>query len=146
MIIDLKTGKLPINFLITGVLLLAIGIWRIFISDWIGIIIIAVSLICIFLKLGVQIDTTNKKIKKYTGNWESINSVKNIQIIQARQSTSMNVLSISKTETKIVYKLFLIFVNKKTELISGEKNFIFDTAQKISKELQVPLIKFREDT
>jgi len=51
----------------------------------------------------------------------------------------MGVLSITRTETNVVYKLFLTLSNRKTELMSGEKDYIIKRAEKIASSLQVPL-------
>ncbi len=51
----------------------------------------------------------------------------------------MNVLSISRTETKDVYKLFLVLPEKEIELMSGEKDYILNRAEKISSSLQTSI-------
>ncbi len=51
----------------------------------------------------------------------------------------MSVLSITRTETNNVYKLFLTLPNRRIELMSGEKERILKRAEKIASSLQIPL-------
>ena len=146
MILNYKTGKLPPNFIYLGKMLFAIGIWRMVVLDWKGILFFVISLLFLFIKSGIIIDTDNKRLKKYIGflaikkgEWESIKSIINLQIIKTKETQAMSVLSITRTETNEVYKLFLTLANKKIELMSEEKDYIFDRAEKISSSLQVSL-------
>ena len=147
MILDYKTGKLPPNFIFLGAFLLIIGIWRIIVLDWVGIILLVISLLFLFVKSGVLIDTSNKKIESYSGvfsikigDWEDIRSLKHLLVVKAKETQSMNVLSINRTESKIVYKLMMVLANKKIELMSGDKNFIIKTAKEISEKLQTTVL------
>ena len=146
MILNYKTGKLPPNFIYLGIMLFGIGIWRMVVLDWKGILFFVISLLFLFVKLGIIIDTDNRRLKKYIGffairkgEWKSIKSIINLQIIKTKETQAMSVLSITRTETNEVYKLFLTLPNKKIELISGEKDYIFNRAEKISSSLQVSL-------
>ena len=147
MIINYKTGKLPQNFIYLGVMLFGIGIWRMIVLDWKGILFFIISLLCLFIKSGIMIDTDNKKLKKYIGffiikkgQWENIKSLINLQIIKTKATQSMGVLSISRTEAIVVYKLFLVLPDKSIELMSGEKDYIFNRAEQISNSLQTSVI------
>ncbi len=147
MILNYKTGKLPQNFIYLGVMLFGLGIWRMIVSDWKGILFFIISLLFLFLKSGILIDTDHKRLKKYTGifairkgEWENIKSLVNLRIIKTRETQNMSVLSITRTETKTVYKLILVLPNKKVELMSGESDFIIKTANEISHELQTSII------
>ncbi len=146
MILKYKTGKLPLNFIYLGIMLFGIGMWRMIVLDWRGILFFVISLLFLFLKSGIIIDTDNRRLKKYIGiftirkgKWESIKSVINLQVIKTRETQSMNVLSISRTETKDVYKLFLVLPEKEIELMSGEKDYILNRAEKISSSLQTSI-------
>lgn len=93
-----------------------------------------------------MIDTDNRRLKKYIaffaikkGEWESIKSIINLQITKTKETQAMSVLSITRTETNDVYKLFLILSNRNIELMSGEKDYIFKRAEKIASSLQVSL-------
>lgn len=144
MILKFKTGKLPLNFIYLGFMLLGIGIWRMIVLDWRGILFFVISLLFLFIESGLIIDTDNRKLKKYIGffvikkgEWESIKSVIKLQILVIRETQSMNVLSISRRETKDVYKLFMILSDRKIELLAGEKEYIINKADKIASSLQV---------
>ena len=146
MILKYKTGKLPPNFIYLGMMLFGIGIWRIVVLDWKGILFFIISLLFLFIKSGIIIDTDNRRLKKYIGffaikkgEWESIKAIINLQIIKTRETQNMSVLSITRTETNDVYKLFLTLPNRKIELMSGEKNYIFNRAKKISSSLQTSI-------
>ena len=146
MILNYKTGKLPLNFIFLGAFLLIIGVWRIIILDWVGIIIVIISLLLLFLRTGIMIDTESRRLKKYVGfytiklgEWEDINLLKHLQIIKVKETQGMNVLSINRTASKVVYKLILVFPNKKNEIIKGEKDFIIKVAENISLELRTTI-------
>ena len=147
MILNYKTGKLPVNFIYLGIMLFGIGIWRMAVLDWKGVLFFIISLLFLFVKSGIIIDTDKRRLKKYIGvfvikrgEWESIKSIINLQIIKTKETLSMSVLSITRIETKDVYKLFLTLPNRKIELMRGEKDYILDRAEKISSSLQVSLI------
>lgn len=146
MILNYKTGKLPPNFIYLGIMLLGIGIWRMVVLDWKGILFFIISLLFLFLKSGIIVDTDNRKIKKYIGffaikkgEWESIKSIINLQILKTKETQAMSVLSITRTETNDVYKLLMTLSNRNIELMSGEKDVIINRAEKISSSLQVPV-------
>ncbi|MBN2236835.1 MAG: hypothetical protein JW729_04700 [Bacteroidales bacterium] len=145
MILNYKTGKLPPNFIYLGALLFGIGIWRMIELDWKGILFFVLSLLFLFLKSGILIDGENKRLKKYTGifgltngKWKSIQSASYLQIIQTKETQNMSVLSITRTETNVVYKLFLSLSKQKIELMTGEKEEILARAEKIATLLQIP--------
>ena len=147
MILNYKTEKLPPNFIYLGIMLFGIGIWRMVVLDWKGILFFVISLLFLFIKSGIIIDTDNRRLKKYIGffaiikgEWESIKSIINLQIIKTRETQAMSVLSITRTETNDIYKLFLILSDRNIELMSGEKDYILNRAEKISSSLQVSVI------
>jgi hypothetical protein len=142
-----KTGKLPLNFIYLGIMLLGISIWRMIVLDWTGIVFFVISFLYLFIKSGLIIDTDNKKLKKYIGffiikkgEWVNIKSLINLQIIKTKETQSMNVLSINRTETNDVFKLFMILPDRTIELMSGEKGSIIKKAEKISSSLQTTVI------
>ncbi len=144
MILNYKTGTLPQNFIYLGIMLFVIGIWRMIVLDWNGILFFVLSLLFLFIKSGIIIDTDNRRLKRYIGffaikkgDWVSIKSTINLQIVKTRETQNMSVLSISRTETNDVYKLFLTLPDRNIELMSGEKDYILNKAEKISSSLQV---------
>lgn len=71
------------------------------------------------------------------GSWENICSVKNLTISGLRVTQNMNVVTISWSETRVVYKLMMVLSGRTLELMTGEKELVFDAAEKISKEMKV---------
>jgi len=107
--LDYKTDRLPLNFITLGYMLLAIGIWRIIVFDWKGIFFLLLSIFLIFFKSGIIIDTDKKLLRTYNGiffikkgEWKNINQLTGLQILESKESQTMSVLSISRTETNIV--------------------------------------------
>lgn len=151
MTLSYKTGKLPLNFTALGAILLAVSIWRMLLLDWSGILFFVVSLVLLFLKSGVIIDTDNRRIKRYIGifiairgEWEDINSLVNLQIVKSRESRTMNVLSISRTETNDTYKLYMRLADRNIELMSGNKEVILSRAEEIADALKTSVINKAE--
>jgi len=147
MILKYKTGNLPPNFIYLGIMFFCIGIWRMAVLDWKGILIFVISLLCLFIKSGIIIDTDKRRLKRYVGffairkgEWESIQSLINLQIIKTRETQVMSVLSISRTETDDVFKLIMVLPHKEIELLSGENEFIIKAANKISLELKTTVL------
>ena len=146
MILKYNTGKLPPNFIYFGYMLFGLGIWRMVVLDWMGIMFFIISLIFLLLRSGIFIDTSNRKLKNYTGilgiqkgKWESIESVVNLQILKTQETQGMHVLSISRSETVDVYILYMVLSKGKIELMSGEKEIILSRAEEIGSALQVPV-------
>jgi len=150
MILKYKTGKLPPNFIALGFLLLGVSVWRIIVLDWKGILFFLISLLLLFIKSGIIIDTDNKSLKKYIGifvikkgEWEDISNLSNLQIIKTKASQSMNVLSINRVETSDLYKLIMILPSKKIELLAGEKDYIIKISEEISLALQIEILNLK---
>jgi hypothetical protein len=146
MILRYQTAKLPANFLILGILLIAIGLWRIIVSDWVGIILLVAAFVFIFLEFGIEIDTNAKKLKKYiglffiiTGKWEDISTISHLFITSVKQTQSMNVVTINRIETEIAYKLFMVSLSGKIELATGKKEFIDKMAGEIAAGMQTTI-------
>jgi len=147
MILNFKTGKLPPNFYYLGFMLLAIGVWRVIVQDWLGILFLVISLILFFSRTGLLIDTKNIRLKKYagifmlkTGDWEDISSLVNLQIISTQETQSMHVVSISRSQTNEVYKLKMILPNHNIELLSGGKDYVLKIANEISSAIKTTFI------
>lgn len=141
------TGKLPANFIYLGILLFGLSIWRMIVLDWMGIVLFIISLLCLLTRSGVLIDPDHLRIKKYigflgirTGAWLNIESFINLQIIKVKETQGMNVLSISRAEIREVYLLLLILPGKSIDLMSGDKEFIVQNADKISSSLKTEII------
>ncbi|MCF8304541.1 MAG: hypothetical protein K9I94_14805 [Bacteroidales bacterium] len=144
--LEFKTGRLPLNFITLGYMLLAVGAWRIIVDDWKGILFLLVSVFLIFFKSGIIIDIDKKMLKKYNGlflikkgKWENIKQLTNLQIVKARETQTMSVLSISRTETNDTYKLYLYMPDKNIELMSGSKDDVLNKAKKIASSLHTSI-------
>lgn len=127
--------------------MLFVGVWRVLLSDWFGIILLVISFLCLFTRWGMLIDTDKKLLKKYIGflgikkgNWEDINTLKHIEITTLHETQNMGVASISKSDTKIVYKLYLVLQDENIELMKGKKDLIIKVAEEISSELKIIVI------
>lgn len=146
MILDYSTGKLPPNFLILGVLLILAGLIGMFSKQYELIILLPIAIPLVFIRDGIQIDTRNKRTKKYTklfsiefGKWESIARTEYIQIARVRQVSGMSVLSINRNDFNLVYKVLLMMPNERKEILSGEENDIVKKAERIASSLSLEL-------
>ena len=146
MLLKYTTGKLPPNFFMLGIILLLIGIIAIVMSEPAGTAAILASIPLLFMRSGLLFDTEKKQLKKYTGlftlrlgKWIDISSAKHLQIIRVQQIQSMGVLSISRTESNLVYKLILELPNEKIELLLGNNEFVTNIATAISKQLELKI-------
>ncbi len=142
-----KTGKLPLNFIALGVILLAVSIWRIMVLDWIGIPFLGVSIGLLCIESGVVIDPESRRVRRYIGlftvtkgEWEDVSSLINLQIIRSRESRTMNFISISRTETNDTYKLYIKLPNRNVELMSGKKEDIQSRAEEIASALKASVV------
>lgn len=145
--IDYKTDSLPLTFIMLGYMFLAVGVWRIVVLDWIGALLLLISIFLIFFKSGVMIDTNSKKIKKYNGiflfkrgEWEDISQITNLQIVKTKEKQRMSVLTISRTESAYSYKLYLKLNDRSIKLMSGSKPSIFAKAKRIALLLNTNLV------
>ena len=126
--IDYKTGKLPPNFISLGFLFLAVGIWRIAVSDLKGIIFVVLSIVMLLFSSGIIIDTDRKMLKKYSGvlfiksgEWQDIKQVSGLQIVKSKETQTMSVRAVSRSETNEVYKLYLNLPGRDILLMKGKK-------------------------
>lgn len=144
MILKFTTGKLPPNFFMLGVILLLLGLLALIMSEPTGIIAITLSIPLLLIQTGTLIDIKKKQIKKFTGllmirlgKWESIAQIDHLRIIRVRQTSGMAVLSISRNETNIVYKLVAVLPNENIELLYGKGTFVGEAAYEISEALDI---------
>ncbi|MFA8451557.1 MAG: hypothetical protein ACEPOW_12770 [Bacteroidales bacterium] len=128
MILRLKTERLPNNFYYLGFVLLIVGVWRIFVYDWKGIVLFLISLPCIFLHSGIIIDTITLKFKRYTGmffirsgEWQKIETEMRFEIRETSETQYMHVSSITRADRAEVSKLILILNDQEIVLYSGSR-------------------------
>lgn len=147
MSLNFTTGKLPTPLISLAYLLLAIGIWRIFILDYLGIIFLVVSIFLLFTKSGVIVDTKLKKLKKYTsfifikkGKWEDMLPLKNLIITKILETQNSVFLSFSRTDKRYKYKLAIIFADKKVEILrKADYNAVKSIADELASELDITI-------
>jgi len=142
-----KTDSLPFNFISLGYMLLAIGVWRIIVFDWKGVFFLLVSVFLIFFKSGIMIDTDKKLLRKYNGifvfnkgEWENIDQLTGLQMIETRESQTMSVLSISRIETNDICKLYLNMPDRNILLMKGNKKEMLKKGNRIASLLHTSLI------
>ena len=147
MILSYKTDRLPPNFIFLGLFLLIVGVWRVLLSDWFGIILLVISFLCLFTRWGILIDTDKNRLKKYIGffgikkgDWEDISAKEHLEITKLHETQNMGVASISRSGTKITYKLFLVLPDKNIELMKGKSDLILRAAKEISTEFKITVI------
>lgn len=141
------TEKPPLNFIFLGLFLLVTGVWRVLVADWFGIILLMISLLCLFIRWGVTVDIDNSRIKKYTGfmglrfgKWKDISKTEHIEINTIQETQGMSVASISRSDSSILYQLFLVLPDESIELMRGEKDLIDKVAEKISEALKIKIV------
>lgn len=78
------------------------------------------------------------------GEWENINQLTGLQVIESKESQTMSVLSISRTVTNDIFKLYLIMPDKNIFLIKGGKNDILKKGKRIASALHTLLISNTE--
>ncbi len=145
--LNFKTDRLPLNFITFGYILVAIGLWRTITLDWKGILLLILALPLLFIRSGIIIDPVNKRLKKYigffaikNGKWESIKSTISLQIIKSKESQTMSLLSLSRTETNDIFKLYLNMPDKNILLMKGSNNEMQKKGERIASSLQTSLI------
>ena len=149
--LNFSTGRLPLNFIILGYAFFAIGVWRVFVFDWRGVVFIIISLFLVFIKSGVLIDVERQLLKQYygvlffkTGKWESISQLLGLLIVSSRESRIINVLSVSRRETDLVYKLYLSLPDRRIEIMSGNEKEVTLCAEQLSAALQTTLVDYTD--
>lgn len=145
--LEYKTDRLPLNFLTLGYMLAAFGIWRIIIFDWEGIVFLLISLLLIFFKSGIIIDTGKRQLKRYNGiffikmgEWEDINQLISLQMVKRKETQTMSVLSMSRTETNDTCELYLCMPDRNILLMKSRNNDLLIKAEKIASSLNTTLI------
>lgn len=146
--ITYKTGTLPQNFIALGTILLAVGVWRIILTDLWGILFLVLSIVLLFLHSGIIIDYRNKRIKKYigwmhlkNGKWLDISATMSLRIQKSYQKRSMHLLTINRSEQNTCYKLFLCLPYKEIEILKGKKEFVLQKGKHIATALQTSIAK-----
>ncbi len=66
--------------------------------------------------------------------------MKHIEVTNLQETQNMGVASISRSDIKIVYKLFLVLPDENIEIMKGKNDFIIKAAEEISSEFKTNLI------
>ena len=141
-----KTERLPYNFIALGYLLAATGVWFALHADWKGILFLLVGIILVFVESGIIIDSSKRELKQYTGifflkkgHWQSIRQSIGLVVAKTQETQSMHVLSLSRSVTSEVYKLWLIMPAENIELMTGARPKIMKRAEAIAASLETSL-------
>ncbi|MBN2667675.1 MAG: hypothetical protein JXR60_00475 [Bacteroidales bacterium] len=146
--IEFTTAKLPINFTVLGYLFIGLGIYSLIKHLWEAVFLLLIGLIIVLFKSGLVIDFNARKYKKYNGlffikigEWMSISKDAFLKLEKKRMVHANSVLTISRKELQIDYRLYLYNDSSKVLLISGNKNEVFERANTIAKRLGIELKK-----
>ncbi len=142
---DITTGRLPMQFLIIGWVLIGVGIYQLILGDPIGIIFIPLILIS-FFKSGISIDFKRNRLKEYVGGrflrigkWKSIEGAQSLEIKKSSWSQEYNVSTISTVTTVSTSSLYLKLPDKKIMLLQAKKKRVLKKAEKIAALLHIPI-------
>ncbi len=122
------------------------GIWIALREDWKGILMLLAGIILVFIESGIIIDPDQKAIKQFTGifflkpgKWKGIALSTGIVVIKTKETQTMHVLSLSRSVTDDIYKLWLLMPGQNIELMSGTKSKILRRAEAIKNALGIDL-------
>ncbi|MFH2140906.1 MAG: hypothetical protein ABIJ97_00685 [Bacteroidota bacterium] len=120
-----KTGSLPNNFIVLGILLILISIslvcifghlWQIILS----IILTLAGILLLMIKTGFVVDFNSKKIRYYWGffgfifgKWDSLKDVKYISIVRIKLNEAFSEKECQITFIEYKYRVNFIFENKR---------------------------------
>jgi hypothetical protein len=146
-ILKYKTDRLPLHFIVLGYMLLAVGVWRIVVADYKGILYLIFAFIFILFRSGIEVYVDKKQIKLYNGfffaKMGKLLDVKNVTGLELTYSSEIqhqSVLTLTKTDSVEICKLSLNFPDNDVLLMAGEKEKIVKRANEISRALQIPLV------
>jgi len=142
-----KTDRLPLNFIVLGYMLLAIGVWRIVVADYKGILYLIFALFFILFRSGIDVNVDKKQIKLYNGflfvkmgKSLDVNKATGLELAYSSAVQHQSVLTLTKAESVEVCKLIINLPDNDVQLMVGEKGKIVKRANEISQALQIPLV------
>jgi sulfite exporter TauE/SafE len=145
--LNYKTERLPQNYIALGYLLIMAGVWISLLEDWKGILYMFAGVILVFVESGIIIDSAKRELKQYTGifflkkgRWQSIGQSTGLVVVKTQETQSMHVLSLSRSVTDDVYKLWLLMPEQNIELMTGARPKIMKRAEVIAKSLKTSLV------
>jgi hypothetical protein len=146
-ILKYQTEQLPLHFIMLGYMLLALGVWRIVVADWKGILYLIFSLVFIFFSSGIVINAETRQLKQYNGffliKWGKgmdISQALSLELVCSTETQRYSMLTLSKTESLEVFKLYMNMPDNDILLMAGKSDKIIERANEISNALQISLI------
>jgi hypothetical protein len=146
MLLQYKTERLPLNFIMLGFTLIVVGIVTVVNGDYEGVAAFIFAIPLLFTHSGIIVDTDNRRIKKYTGlfNWQygkwlDLKGARYMQIGRMNQNQGMWVASIPRTNKKQVHKLYVMLPHSRLELLTGTLEEIEARAKQIANGLNMDL-------
>lgn len=141
MLTNYKTGKLPPNFLMLGILFLLIGLASIISGEFAGFLFFIIALPFLLTHSGLSIDSEKQQIRKFTnlagmkfGSWMDVSQTDRLLIGKVRQNTGMAVLSISRNDISYTYKLYAMINGQRCEIVNGNYELVSEVAKRISAD------------
>lgn len=147
-----RSGSLPPNFIVLGIMLILISIsgFFIFLSLWqilVSVILAVIGGFLFFIREGLIIDFENKKMRFYwsifsykNGRWKSISDVKYLSLVRVKMQETFSVRACSSTFMEYKYKLNLICSNNQhSRILIGNFETLKDKALIIAKGLNVKI-------
>ena len=142
-----KTDRLPLHFIVLGYMLLAVGVWRIVVADYKGILYLIFALFFILFRSGIDVNVDKKQIKLYNGfffakigKYMDVKNAIGLELTYSSELQHQSVLTLTKTDSVEVCKLTINFPDNDLLLMAGEKEKIVKRANEISRALQIPLV------
>lgn len=142
-----KTDRLPLHFIVLGYMLLAVGVWRIVVVDFRGILYLIFAFLFILFRSGVDVYADKKQIKLYNGfffakigKYMDVKNAIGLELTYSSELQHQSVLTLTKTDSVEVCKLTINFPDNDLLLMAGEKEKIVKRANEISRALQIPLV------
>jgi len=142
-----KTDRLPLHFIVLGYMLLAVGVWRIVVVDFRGILYLIFAFLFILFHSGVDVYADKKQIKLYNGflfvkmgKSLDVNKATGLELAYSSAVQHQSVLTLTKAESVEVCKLIINLPDNDVQLMVGEKGKIVKRANEISQALQIPLV------
>lgn len=141
-----STGHLPLHFRILGALLILIGVWRLMLADWSGLIPIVAGAAILFLQSHLVFDLSQKKYRSqiellglHFGTWHPTQPFTGLTITTITQSQTMSVRAASRVETDTHHQLIANTANGNISLLDGDNPTIHAAAQHIAQALAIPI-------
>ncbi|GEM_PF-6369589 len=119
-VIRIENGKLPMQFMLIGFVLIVLSIFFVVENQIIGAVLVIPGIFIIAIREGVLVDNENKSVFRYIKIFVfekkeliDFSEVKYLSMVKVNVKQTMNVLTISNTQSKIMRKVNLIFENNK---------------------------------